>query len=57
MFITFEGPEGCGKSTHSQRLKTYLEGKGHKVVLSREPGGTQIGKQIRELLLNPTGPS
>ena len=53
MFITFEGPEGCGKSTHSQRLRNYLEGKGHKVVLTHEPGGTQIGKHIRELLLDP----
>ena len=53
MFITFEGPEGCGKSTHSKRLKNYLEGKGRQVVLTHEPGGTQVGKHIRELLLNP----
>jgi dTMP kinase len=53
MFITFEGPEGCGKSTHSTRLKSYLEGKGERVLLTREPGGTQVGKHIRDLLLDP----
>ncbi|MBU0672635.1 MAG: dTMP kinase [Candidatus Margulisbacteria bacterium] len=53
VFITFEGPEGCGKSTHSKKLKSYLEGKGHKVLLTQEPGGTQVGKHIRSLLLNP----
>lgn len=53
MFITFEGPEGCGKSTHSKRLKSYLEGKNHRVLLTFEPGGTQVGKEIRELLLKP----
>jgi len=53
MFITLEGPEGSGKSTHATRLKSYLEGKGHKVVLTHEPGGTQIGKLIREMLLHP----
>lgn len=53
MFITFEGPEGCGKSTHAKKIKSYLEGKGYKVVLTREPGGTQLGKQIRDLLLDP----
>lgn len=53
MFITFEGPEGCGKSTHSKRLKAYLEGKGLAVLLTQEPGGTLVGKEIRSLLLNP----
>lgn len=53
MFITFEGPEGCGKSTHSKRLKTYLEGLGFRVLLTAEPGGTQLGKKIRSLLLDP----
>ena len=53
MFITFEGPEGCGKSTHSKKLKSYLEGKGHKVLLTLEPGGTQVGKHIRDILLDP----
>ena len=53
MFITFEGPEGCGKSTHSKKLKAFLEGKGLPVILTLEPGGTQIGKHIRGLLLDP----
>ena len=53
MFITFEGPEGCGKSTHAKRLKSYLEGKGKRVLLTQEPGGTQVGKKIREMLLRP----
>lgn len=53
MFITFEGPEGCGKSTHSKRLKSYIEGKGLRVLLTFEPGGTQVGKEIRSLLLKP----
>ena len=53
MFITFEGPEGCGKSTHSKKLKAYLEARGYGVVLTREPGGTLVGKEIRALLLNP----
>ncbi|MFC1510883.1 dTMP kinase [Candidatus Margulisiibacteriota bacterium] len=52
MFFTFEGPEGCGKSTHAAKLKEYLEGKGHQVILTHEPGGTPLGKQIRELLLH-----
>jgi len=51
MFITFEGGEGCGKSTHSKLLKEYLVNKGYKVIQTLEPGGTQIGKQLRQLLL------
>ncbi|HVN67626.1 MAG TPA: dTMP kinase [Candidatus Sulfotelmatobacter sp.] len=53
MFITFEGPEGCGKTTHAKRLKTYLESKGRPVLLTLEPGGTQVGREIRALLLKP----
>ena len=51
MFITFEGGEGCGKSTHSMLLKKYLESKRYKVILTLEPGGTKIGKKIRNILL------
>src|SRR5262245_24115099 len=50
-FITFEGPEGSGKSTHIQKLAAYLKGKGRKVVLTREPGGTDLAAGIRHLLL------
>ena len=49
-FITFEGGEGCGKSTQVQRLKAALERKGISVLLTREPGGTRLAEQIRSLL-------
>jgi dTMP kinase len=52
MFITFEGLDGCGKSTQTERLAAVLRADGHQVVVTREPGGTQIGEQIRGLLLN-----
>jgi len=53
IFITFEGPEGCGKTTHTQLLFNYLCRKGYKCVLTREPGGTPLGEEIRAVLLNP----
>ena len=49
-FITFEGGEGCGKSTQVQRLKAALERKGISVLLTREPGGTRLAELIRSLL-------
>ncbi len=56
IFISFEGGEGSGKSTQTELLKTFLEEKGEKVLLSREPGGTPLGKKLREILLdNQTG--
>lgn len=51
--ITFEGPEGSGKSTHVRLLCNYLCQKGRPVLHLREPGGTSIGEQIRRLLLAP----
>ena len=51
LFITLEGPEGSGKSTHAPRLAEYLRSLGRDVLLTREPGGTSIGDQIR-LILN-----
>ena len=52
IFITIEGIEGCGKSTQVRILKNYLEKKGLDVLLTREPGGTEIGNQIRKVLLD-----
>lgn len=49
-FITFEGSEGCGKSTQIHRLVATLRGRGIEVVLTREPGGTIVGEKIRHLL-------
>jgi len=51
IFITFDGPEGSGKSTHSRRVKDDLVSSGYDVVYTREPGGTLLGKKIREALL------
>lgn len=52
IFIAFEGGEGIGKSTQSELLKQWLEQEGESVVLSREPGGTDLGKEIRHILLS-----
>jgi dTMP kinase len=49
-FITFEGGEGCGKSTQVRRLKSELEKLGIRVLLTREPGGTALAEKIRTLL-------
>jgi dTMP kinase len=50
MFITLEGPEGSGKSSHIPHLVEYLREKGYTVFPTREPGGTSIGEQVREIL-------
>lgn len=53
LFITFEGIEGCGKTTQMNLLSDYLKKEGVSVLKTREPGGTKIGEKIREILLNP----
>lgn len=55
LFITFEGTDGCGKTTQIELLKKYLEEKGYKVVLTREPGAKGLGEKLREILLNYDG--
>jgi len=51
VFITFEGGEGVGKSTNIAFLEDYLKSRGVELVVTREPGGTRIGEEIRRLLL------
>jgi len=51
-FITFEGVDGAGKSTHIAWFAEVLRQRGHDVVVTREPGGTPLGEQLREILLN-----
>ena len=53
LFITFEGGEGSGKTTHANLLYRYLHDQGHRVVLTREPGGTRISDKVRAILLDP----
>lgn len=52
IFITFEGGEGCGKSTQVRHLYKYLKSKGYNVVLTYEPGGGEISNKIRNILLS-----
>ncbi|MEN6299990.1 MAG: dTMP kinase [Anaerolineaceae bacterium] len=52
MFITLEGPDGSGKSTQAQLLTVFLRQHGYTVLLTREPGGTPIGEQVRSILNN-----
>jgi dTMP kinase len=52
MFVTFEGLDGSGKTTQLELLRRHLEDAGREVVVTREPGGTELGERIRELLLH-----
>ncbi|MBY0064619.1 MULTISPECIES: dTMP kinase [Priestia] len=53
-FITFEGPEGAGKTTIIHMVQQKLRQEGYTIVLTREPGGIRIAEQIREIILNPS---
>ncbi len=53
MFITLEGIEGSGKTTQAGHIVEFLQSRGHNCVMTREPGGTKIGKKIRAILLDP----
>ncbi len=52
IFISLEGVDGVGKTTQVERLRAYLESKGREVIVTREPGGTDLGQAIRQLLLH-----
>ncbi|TWM26426.1 dTMP kinase [Bacillus licheniformis] len=54
LFITFEGPEGAGKTTILQAAADQLTKNGHSVLATREPGGIEISERIREVILNPS---
>ena len=53
LFVCFEGGEGAGKSTQSRRLREHLEAAGRTVLLTREPGGTPVGAEVRRIVLDP----
>ncbi len=55
MFITFEGGDGSGKSTQASLLADWLTASGHRVERSREPGGTELGLELREMVLHRRG--
>ena len=55
LFITFEGADGCGKTTQINLLDEYLKNKNYKTVVTLEPGGCEIGKNLRQILLHHKG--
>jgi dTMP kinase len=57
LFLTFEGPDGSGKSTQAHLLASELRARGYDVVETREPGGTAVGEAVRHVLLDLNGPA
>jgi len=55
LFITFEGADGCGKTTQLMLLAKYLKGRGYEVLVTREPGAKGLGEKLRDILLNYDG--
>jgi len=55
LFVTFEGGDGVGKSTQAALLQEWLQGRGREVVRTREPGGTDVGERIRDIVLHYRG--
>ena len=55
LFITLEGGDGSGKSTQAELLTAWLDAEGHRVVRSREPGGSDVGQELREIVLHHPG--
>ena len=53
LFIVMDGPDGSGKTTQINLLEQYLKEAGYECLITREPGGTVIGEEVRELILNP----
>jgi dTMP kinase len=53
LFVTFEGPDGSGKTTQLKKLAVMLQQAGHTVIVTREPGGTSISDQVRSIVLSP----
>ena len=56
LFITFEGPDGSGKTTQIHKVAEWFKNKGYEVVLTREPGGTKAAEAIRQIVLDPGFP-
>lgn len=54
-FVTLEGGDGVGKSTHARRIETWMHARGIETVRTREPGGTELGAEVREIVLHHRG--